>query len=95
MTMQFRCDCCGAVTDISQEGAADGASVSNDGGPPEGWRTIFTVIEEYGEDDLITQSAGEVLHSCADCNAHMDVDEHHEAELESRRVAMYQDKADT
>lgn len=86
--MQFKCDGCGETTDVDQYGAGDGCGVSNDGGPPEGWRTIYTVIEEHDGDNGISTSTGEVLHSCAKCNAQMTLDEHHDAERAARETAM-------
>lgn len=86
--MQFKCDSCGAVVDVPNIGATDGGSVSDDASPPDGFRTIYTVIEEHDGSGLITTSGGEVLHSCAECNARMTVEEHHEAELEWRKRGM-------
>ncbi len=76
MSVQFTCDCCGdraAAPDLEEEIIQ----------PPEGWRSIRTVIDERaGSGERTTE--GEKAHTCAECNAHMDVDEHLEAEHAQR-----------
>jgi len=86
--MSFKCDACGKVADVPQFGAADGASVSNDGSVPKNWRTIFTVIESHDGKGGMSTTTSELLHSCDDCNANMTEDEHADAEFESRKFAM-------
>jgi hypothetical protein len=88
VTMKFECNSCGQIADVPQTGPADSASCTEPSQPPAGWREIFTTINEHDEDGNIQTSAGEVLHSCADCNAQMSVDEHHEAEFEGRKRGM-------
>jgi hypothetical protein len=87
--MQFRCNCCGSVSDVPQFGADGGAGCVEPSSPPTGWRTIWTVIEEATSDSgRASTSSGQVAHSCPDCNANMSVDEHHSAESTAREISM-------
>lgn len=86
--MAYKCDCCGQVAAIHQRGPSDSASCIEPSDPPNGWRAIYTMIEEHDGEGGVTRSAGEVLYSCFDCNAQMTVDEHHEAEHDNRLVRM-------
>lgn len=90
MAMYFKCDCCGSHTPVDQWGAESEACVSNDGSPPNGFRTIYTVIEEHdGQGGTVTITS-ELAHSCAECNANMSMQEHIEAEFLGRKRAMGQ-----
>ena len=87
--MQFRCNSCGGIAEVPQDGADGNAGAVEPSSPPNGWRTIWTVIEEAtnGRGEAST-SVGWVSHSCPDCNVHMSVSEHHEAEFRARRDKM-------
>ncbi len=76
MTMQFKCDCCGQVAAVPPNA------------PPKGWRVISTRIEEHDGGGRYRTNVSEVLHSCADCNTQMSLDEHLEAEYETRKNHM-------
>ena len=88
MTMQFKCNCCGQVAAIPQLGPGGSASDLEPNAPPKGWRVIYTRIEEHDGDGRYRTNVSEVLHSCADCNTHMSLDEHLEAEYEARKKDM-------
>jgi len=55
---------------------------------PQWGRTIYTQIEEHGEDGVFITHQGQVLHSCPDCNARVDVGKHLKVELECRCSVM-------
>lgn len=89
MTMKFECASCGKVQVVRQIGPDGDAGCVGPNDPPRGWRSIWTMIEAYTDDDGgMHRVAGEVTHSCDECNAHMGVDEHLEAETAGRVVAM-------
>jgi hypothetical protein len=82
--MQFKCDFCGEAADVKQWGAGDGASVSNDGSPPKGWRTIYTTIEQHDGDAGIETSTSELVHSCPKCHEGLSVKRHLIADVRAR-----------
>lgn len=87
--MAFKCDTCGRSTEVPQMGPEDDASCIAPDGPPKGWRSIWTQIEEYEDDEGgATRSTSQVSHACAECSAGMAVEEHLEAEHRSRRHVM-------
>ena len=86
--MQFKCNSCGQVTDVPQRGAEGSTDCVGPDEPPDGWRTIWTMIQVSDGQGGMETSAGEVLHSCDECSRNLDVDEHHEAEFETRKQRM-------
>lgn len=78
VVMSIKCDCCGKVVDIPDE--EDEAIC-----PPKDWRRIRTVIDGFVDDRCFNTYTSENAHSCDDCNVHMSVEEHIEAEHEQRR----------
>ena len=87
MAVEFICDCCGASAHV--EDAVDEVI-----SPPKGWRKRHTVIVEYvSSGGNFNEYDSEHAHSCADCNEHMTIDEHIEAEAAARLVSMRQGNA--
>ena len=84
MAVKFICDCCGReiqVEDVEDEVIR----------PPKGWRKIRTVIADYLDDrGHFNDYESEYAHSCENCNVHMTTDEHIEAEVTARFIAMRQ-----
>ena len=81
--INFKCDCCGREVEYTEYG--DDGEVPH---PPNGWRRIYTHIDEFNEKGSFSEDTSECAHSCDDCNQHMPVEEHLEAEATSRKASM-------